>query len=236
MALVDGDFCPSLEYQCDRFVDEASPSCSEYARKPECRFNQESERFCVDRYEWPNKLGEKPAVFVTVRSLEGEPIEDVANAIARAWGVGQKGKDNGAVLFLFTEDRTLRLATGYGLEGAIPDVHARRILRELVKPHLQRGDVAVGIDAGVDAILRLARGEGFEGSGSTVAEQEARAGIWWLLLAEGAIVAAILAFVLLRGRPLPIGHDRNLAAAPWRIDNKSRNRKAGRMPTQRFDN
>ena len=65
MTLVDGDFCPALEYQCDRFVEESSPSCSEYGRKPDCRLNQTSERFCVDRYEWPNKPGEKPAVFVT---------------------------------------------------------------------------------------------------------------------------------------------------------------------------
>jgi sulfatase modifying factor 1 len=65
MVLVDGNACPSLEYQCDRFVDEASPSCAEYARKPECRFNQVSERFCIDRYEWPNKVGERPTVFVT---------------------------------------------------------------------------------------------------------------------------------------------------------------------------
>jgi len=65
MELVDGLSCPALEYQCDRFVDESHPSCAEYARKPECRYNEESRRFCVDRYEWPNKVGEKPAVFVT---------------------------------------------------------------------------------------------------------------------------------------------------------------------------
>jgi hypothetical protein len=65
MLLVDGNFCPSLEYQCDRFVDDTNPSCAEYARKPECRFNETSERFCVDRYEWPNKVGEKPTVFMT---------------------------------------------------------------------------------------------------------------------------------------------------------------------------
>ncbi len=64
MALVDGNYCPSLEYQCDRFVDEGSPSCAEYARKPECRFNEVSRRFCIDKHEWPNRVGEKPEVFV----------------------------------------------------------------------------------------------------------------------------------------------------------------------------
>jgi formylglycine-generating enzyme len=65
MVLVDGEHCPSLEYQCLRFVDESSPSCAEYARKPECRYNTVAKRFCIDRYEWPNRTGERPRVFVT---------------------------------------------------------------------------------------------------------------------------------------------------------------------------
>ncbi len=64
-ALVDGEQCPALEYECKRFVDRASPSCAEYVRKPECRYNLESRRFCIDRHEWPNVVGEKPKVFVT---------------------------------------------------------------------------------------------------------------------------------------------------------------------------
>lgn len=65
MTLVDGDFCPALEYECKRFVDDENPSCAEYAQKPECRMNLTSKRACIDRHEWPNKLGEKPTVFVT---------------------------------------------------------------------------------------------------------------------------------------------------------------------------
>jgi hypothetical protein len=63
--LVDGELCPALEYECTRFVDDASPSCAEYAQKPECRHDARSLRFCVDRYEWPNRPGEKPRVFAT---------------------------------------------------------------------------------------------------------------------------------------------------------------------------
>jgi formylglycine-generating enzyme len=65
MSLVDGEHCPALEYECARFVDEASPSCAEYAQKPECRHNPISKRFCIDRHEWPNRVGERPTVFVT---------------------------------------------------------------------------------------------------------------------------------------------------------------------------
>src|SRR5688572_1595143 len=65
MTLVDGEFCPALDYQCDRFVDPAAPSCAEYAQKPQCRYNTSSRRFCVDRHEWPNRAGARPKVFVT---------------------------------------------------------------------------------------------------------------------------------------------------------------------------
>src|SRR5687768_6118207 len=65
MALVDGDFCPALDYQCDRFVEPAAPSCAEYARKPQCRYNAVGKRFCIDRHEWPNRVGVRPKVFVT---------------------------------------------------------------------------------------------------------------------------------------------------------------------------
>jgi sulfatase modifying factor 1 len=65
MELVDGEYCPALEYECVRYVDLVSPSCAEYARKPECRYNPASKRFCIDRHEWPNRVGERPRVFVT---------------------------------------------------------------------------------------------------------------------------------------------------------------------------
>jgi formylglycine-generating enzyme len=65
MVLVDGQHCPALEYECARFVDSTSPSCAEYAQKPECRHNPISKRFCIDRHEWPNREGERPTVFVT---------------------------------------------------------------------------------------------------------------------------------------------------------------------------
>jgi len=65
MALVDGEFCPAVAYQCERFVGDGSPSCAEYAKKPECRHNVVSKRFCVDLHEWPNQVGERPKVFVS---------------------------------------------------------------------------------------------------------------------------------------------------------------------------
>jgi uncharacterized protein len=68
---------------------------------------------------------------VTIPSLEGEPIEDVANTIFRAWGVGQKGKDEGILMLLAINDRRNRLEVGYGLEPILPDGLSGSVLREM---------------------------------------------------------------------------------------------------------
>jgi uncharacterized protein len=74
---------------------------------------------------------------VTIPSLEGEPIEDVANTIFRAWGVGQKGRDEGILLLLSIQDRRSRLEVGYGLEPILPDGLAGDILRAMRTPARQ---------------------------------------------------------------------------------------------------
>lgn len=74
---------------------------------------------------------------VTIPSLESEPIEDVANTIYRAWGVGQKGKDEGVLLLLVINDHRNRLEVGYGLEPILPDGFAGSVLREM-RPALRQ--------------------------------------------------------------------------------------------------
>jgi uncharacterized protein len=75
--------------------------------------------------------------FVTVRSLQGEPIEDVANDIFRAWGIGQKGENSGAMMLLSVGDRKSRLEVGPGLGGAVPDGMAGLLLDEM-RPALRQ--------------------------------------------------------------------------------------------------
>ena len=83
---------------------------------------------------------------VTLPTLNGEPIEDVANDMFRKWGVGKKGKDEGLLLLLVTQDRRMRLEVGYGLEPIIPDGFAGSILRSM-RPALreQRYDEALEV-------------------------------------------------------------------------------------------
>ena len=76
--------------------------------------------------------------FVTLPTLAGEPVEDVANLLFRKWGVGKKGKDEGILLLLVTGDRRSRLEVGYGLEPIIPDGYAGSLLREM-RPALRAG-------------------------------------------------------------------------------------------------
>jgi len=98
-------------------------------------------------------------------------IEDFAHSAFRQWGVGQKGKNNGVLLLVFVDDRKMRIEVGYGMEGAIPDAAAHRITDEVIKPWFRKGDYVRGIEAGVDAILAAASGEGNRGTGRTAAER-----------------------------------------------------------------
>jgi uncharacterized protein len=88
---------------------------------------------------------------VTIGSLEGEPIDDVANTIYRAWGVGQKGKNEGILLLLAIGDRRNRLEVGYGLEPILPDGFAGSILREM-RPALRQERYGEALMAAAETI------------------------------------------------------------------------------------
>ena len=94
-------------------------------------------------------------------------MEDFTVRIFNEWKPGQKGKDNGAVLFVFIQDRKMRIETGYGLEGALPDALGKQIIENEIKPRFKSGDFDGGLSAGVSAMLRATRGE-YKGAGSTV--------------------------------------------------------------------
>lgn len=97
-------------------------------------------------------------------------IERFANDAMHQWGVGQKGKDNGAVLFLFTGDRKMRIEVGYGLEGVLTDAKSKEITSTIIKPRLRAADYDGAVEQGVDAMLAVVRGEGLKGTGQTAHE------------------------------------------------------------------
>ncbi len=87
-----------------------------------------------------------------VKTAEPETIEQYALRVAEAWKLGKKGKDTGALMVLAMKERKIRLEVGYGWEGALPDVEAKRIIRETMTPFFKANQYAQGIDAGIDKI------------------------------------------------------------------------------------
>ena len=93
-------------------------------------------------------------VVVTVKSLEGENIEQYALALLRGWGIGDKQLNNGVLLLVAVNDRQSRIEVGYGLEGALPDAKTGRIQDEYMIPHFQKGDYSAGIWQGYRVLVR----------------------------------------------------------------------------------
>jgi len=98
-------------------------------------------------------------VVVTLASLNGAPIDDYAISLGRDWGVGQEGKDNGVVVLVSKNDRKMFIATGYGVEGALPDAIANRIVERIMTPAFREGQFYAGLDRGTDAIIQATAGE-----------------------------------------------------------------------------
>lgn len=104
------------------------------------------------------KKGSQVAVLIVPTTLP-ETIEQFSIRVVDAWKPGRKKVDDGVLLLVAKEDRTVRIEVGYGLEGALPDAIAKRIIEETIIPGFRRGDFAGAIDAGVERILRVADGE-----------------------------------------------------------------------------
>lgn len=100
---------------------------------------------------------------VSVKDIYGYPISDYAQRLAEEWGVGQKGKDNGIMILI--KPRTseskgeIFIATGYGIEGALPDAAVNRIIRDHILPEFKAGSYYKGIEAGIDKIIEAVKGE-----------------------------------------------------------------------------
>jgi uncharacterized protein len=97
-------------------------------------------------------------VVATLQSLQGLPIEEYGYQLGRHWGIGQAGKDNGALLIVAPKEREVRIEVGYGLEGELTDSQSRTIIETHILPHFRPGDFAAGIKAGVAAMIETLGG------------------------------------------------------------------------------
>ena len=93
-------------------------------------------------------------VVVTLDSLQGYTIEDYGYQLGRHWGIGQKGKNNGALLIVAPNEHKVRIEVGYGLEGTLTDATSRTIIETTILPSFKRGDFNAGVFAGRQSILK----------------------------------------------------------------------------------
>jgi uncharacterized protein len=94
-----------------------------------------------------------------VPTTRPEEIEQYSIRVAEQWKAGRKNVDDGAIVVVAKDDRAVRIEVGYGLEGALPDAIANRIIREAILPRFREGDFYGGITAGVDRMIRVIDGE-----------------------------------------------------------------------------
>lgn len=98
-------------------------------------------------------------VIVMLPTTQPEAIEQYSIRLAEAWKIGRKGVDDGVIILVAKDDRKMRIEVGYGLEGAIPDAIAKRIVAEQMAPRFREGDFAGGLKAAVATLDKVIRGE-----------------------------------------------------------------------------
>ncbi|HEX8011474.1 MAG TPA: TPM domain-containing protein [Casimicrobiaceae bacterium] len=139
--------------------------------------------------DWEAKTTNQLAVLI-VPTTKPEAIEQYSLRVVEAWKIGQKGQDNGALFVIAKDDKQMRIEVGYGLEGDLTDVAARRIIGDTVAPLFSRGQFAAGINAGVDRIIAVVAGT------ETAPKSEPRRG-----RASGGFDIGTLAIILLVAVP-----------------------------------
>lgn len=107
---------------------------------------------------------------LAVKTAQPETIEQYALRVAEKWKIGTKGSSKGAILVLAMQEKKIRIEVGYGWEGALPDVEAKRIIREAITPFFKQGQFAQGIDAAIDKI-QLAVSKDVAAASNTVNEK-----------------------------------------------------------------
>jgi len=134
---------------------------------------------------------------VSIKSLEGDSIENFSVKLFEKWGIGKKGKDNGVLLLTSIEDRKVRIEVGYGLEGILPDGLCGEIIDTYIIPHFNKGIYGKGISLGVIAVASvIAKDAGVELSGGTIiVEQKGKVSLLGMILRILFFIMMIILFI-----------------------------------------
>jgi uncharacterized protein len=144
--------------------------------------------------------GSQIAVLI-VPTTQPEDIAQFGIRVADNWKIGRKKIDDGVILLVAKNDHALRIEVGYGLEGAIPDAIAKRVISETIVPHFKSGDFYGGIDAGVTQLVQLIQGESLPPPAPVGSQtSNGSSGAFLPLLIGGVVAGFVLSLVM--GRPL----------------------------------
>jgi uncharacterized protein len=166
----------------------SAPAAEVIPPKPTGYFNdyagvvskEAAQRFNEQLAQFERDTSNQVVVAVYPKMQSDSDIADYTQRVAQAWGVGQKERRNGVVLFVFIQDHKMFIQVGYGLEGALPDATAFDITERHIKPLFRSGNYDAGLATGIDLIFKAIRGE-YKGSGKTVAEQKRGSGFYGFL-------------------------------------------------------
>lgn len=171
----------------DRYFNDYAAVVSKPAAQ---RFNEQLAQF-------ERETSDQVVVAIFPKMQSESDVADYTQRVAQSWGVGQKERRNGVVLFVFVQDRKMFIQVGYGLEGVLPDITAFDITEYKIKPQFRNGDYEAGIAAGIDSIFKAIRGE-YKGSGKTVAEKHRGGGAPSFLFFIIFVIALIVISKIMR--------------------------------------
>jgi uncharacterized protein len=148
-------------------------------------------------------------VVVTLPDLQGSTIEDYGYQLGRHWGIGQKGKDNGALLVVARDERKVRIEVGYGLEDRLTDAQSSVIISQIITPAFRQGDFVGGITKGTEAMVQVLGGDPLAepavgATGSAAASENE--GVDWKVTLLFLVLFVVISYISARsGRGRSIG-------------------------------
>lgn len=131
---------------------------------------------------------------VLIKSVGEYAIDDYGQKLGRAWGIGQQGKNNGILILVAVDDRKVTIQTGYGAEGAVPDVITHQIIQNDIVPHFKQNDYYGGLDAATDDVMKYMKGE-YKSANKPTADDDDNSGGY---IALGIIVLVVLILIFKR--------------------------------------
>ena len=149
--------------------------------------------------DFEQRKGSQIAVLIVART-DPEAIEQYSIRVAEQWKIGRKKVDDGAILVIAKDERALRIEVGYGLEGALNDATSKRIIDDIIVPYFRNGDFYGGINAGVDAMMRVIDGEPLPEPPASRQAPDGAAGFLPILFIAALVLGGVMRAIFGRGK------------------------------------